>query len=97
MGIPVLIHSKKPSEPELLCKRFNCKGDEIVVVGDRLLTDVVYGNKIGAFTVLTRQVVSLVGDNPIAIRIRRMEHRLLDVLTILGLVGTHPRGNDYSQ
>lgn len=78
MDIPVFIHnSKKPAKPELLIEYFKCNGDEIVVVGDRILTDIVYGNKIGAFTILTTKIISHVGDNPLAIAIRKMENWIL--------------------
>lgn len=42
---------------------------EIAFVGDRALTDVVFGNNEGMLTILTRDVVTEEGDNPMAIRV----------------------------
>ena len=50
----------------------------LVMVGDRFLTDVVFGNLHGMLTVHTRQLTS-VGDNKVAALMRRLEDRLLAV------------------
>lgn len=39
------------------------------MVGDRLFTDVLFGNLNGTLTVFTRQIISEKGDNPIAARV----------------------------
>lgn len=36
------------------------------MIGDRLLTDITYGHYAKAVTILTRQVISVHGDNPAA-------------------------------
>ncbi|RUS17695.1 mitochondrial PGP phosphatase-domain-containing protein [Endogone sp. FLAS-F59071] len=86
---------QKPSGGAALLTYFRAHPpDTLVVIGDRLLTDIVYGNSVGAFTVLTRQVVSEKGDNPAAMVIRRWEHRLLDRFTQLRITPPpHPSDN----
>ena len=53
LGCPVLRHSrKKPEgEPEALREHFGCETGDMVMVGDRFLTDVIYGNRMGMLTV----------------------------------------------
>ncbi|CAO3684725.1 unnamed protein product [Umbelopsis vinacea] len=83
LGVPVLRHTiKKPGGGDELVRRFQgvAKPQQMVMVGDRLFTDVLFGNLNGTLTVFTRQIISEKGDNPIAARIRRFEHRLLDTL-----------------
>ena len=63
---------KKPLGGQLLTKHFGCRGDEIVVVGDRLLTDIVYGNRIGAYSIFCTEIISLKNDNKIARLIQRL-------------------------
>jgi phosphatidylglycerophosphatase GEP4 len=53
--------------------------DQICVIGDRLLTDVVFGNRQGMLTVWT-QVLTEKGDNRAALLARRIEGRLRKVL-----------------
>lgn len=56
IGVPVLQHkNKKPAGgcKEIL-QRFKCESHEVVVVGDRLLTDIVFGNINGMLTVHVR-------------------------------------------
>ncbi|KAF9546404.1 hypothetical protein EC957_009753 [Mortierella hygrophila] len=82
LQVNVLRHlEKKPSGGEELLKHFSgIKAERIAFVGDRALTDVVFGNNYGMLTILTRDVVTEEGDNPMALRIRRMEHRVLAFL-----------------
>ncbi|KAJ3258272.1 hypothetical protein HK103_003753 [Boothiomyces macroporosus] len=77
-GAKVLLHTnKKPSGAEVLPKYFDCKPSEIAVVGDRLFTDIVYGNRIGAYTILVTEIITEKGDNPFAIQIRKFERLFL--------------------
>ncbi|RKP09229.1 mitochondrial PGP phosphatase-domain-containing protein [Thamnocephalis sphaerospora] len=82
LGVPVLLHhEKKPAGVDALAQQFAAIGirsNEIAVVGDRLLTDVVYGHRAGALTILTRRVLGTHGDNWAAKQLRRLEHRWLD-------------------
>ncbi|KAI8923018.1 mitochondrial PGP phosphatase-domain-containing protein [Entophlyctis helioformis] len=81
LGVHVLRHAqKKPAGGQALAAHFGCAPRQIVVVGDRLFTDVLYANRMGAYSVLTRGIVTETNDNWLALRIRRMEHRLLDLL-----------------
>ncbi|KAF9104418.1 hypothetical protein BGX27_010108 [Mortierella sp. AM989] len=82
LQVPVLRHEqKKPSGGDELLKHFSgIKSARIAFVGDRALTDVVFGNNYGMLTILTRDIISEEGDNPMAIRIRKMEHRVLAFL-----------------
>ncbi|KAF8925975.1 hypothetical protein BGZ58_000302 [Dissophora ornata] len=82
LDVHVLRHQqKKPSGGQELLNHFNgIEPAKIAFVGDRALTDVVFGNNYGLLTILTRDVVTEEGDNPMAIQIRRMEHRVLAFL-----------------
>jgi phosphatidylglycerophosphatase GEP4 len=53
MGLAVLRHrEKKPRGLECVLRYFNgAEAEELLVVGDRLLTDVVFGNLHGMLTV----------------------------------------------
>lgn len=53
LGIPVLRHEdKKPSGGSAdLEKFFGCTSSELIMVGDRFLTDVVFGNRHGMLTI----------------------------------------------
>ncbi|KAG2176960.1 hypothetical protein INT43_007614 [Umbelopsis isabellina] len=83
LGVNVLRHTlKKPAGGQALLQRFEniAKPHQIAMVGDRLLTDVLFGNLNGTITILTRRIISDKGDNQMAAMIRRFEHRLLDAL-----------------
>jgi phosphatidylglycerophosphatase GEP4 len=79
-GVKVLKSDfKKPSGSELAIEVLKVKGEEIVMVGDRISTDIVYGNRIGAYTILVTSIVSEKGDNYFAQKIRRIEYFLLSM------------------
>lgn len=72
LGVPVLRHTiKKPGGGDALLQRFHgvAKPQQMAMVGDRLFTDVLFGNLNGNITVLTRQIISEKGDNPIAAKV----------------------------
>ncbi|KAF9178889.1 hypothetical protein BGZ51_007383 [Haplosporangium sp. Z 767] len=71
LQVHVLRHKeKKPSGGQELLKHFDgIKAAKVAFVGDRALTDVVFGNNEGMLTILTRDVVTEEGDNPMAIRV----------------------------
>lgn len=86
LGIPVLRHvTKKPGAiPEVLDHFRKVAGAEtsyrdLCIVGDRLLTDVMWGNGCGMLTVHT-QVLTHAGDNKVASVVRRVEGRVGHVL-----------------
>ena len=53
LGSRILRHaSRKPASNAAEIKReLKCELDHVVVVGDRLVTDILYGNRMGTFTV----------------------------------------------
>ncbi|CAG8622600.1 2252_t:CDS:2, partial [Paraglomus occultum] len=67
---------------------------EAVVIGDRLLTDVLFGNVNGMPSILVTDVPSELGDNPSAVKIRRAEHRLVQWMVKKGIepLGSKERG-----
>ena len=50
---------------------------EIIVVGDRVLTDVVYGNMMGAMSILCTRIITEKGDNYVAAKLRKFEKWLI--------------------
>lgn len=86
LGIPVLRHrTKKPGAiPEVLEYFQRVAGPEttykdICIIGDRLLTDVMWGNLAGMYTIHT-QILTEVGDNKVAAVVRRLENRFARLL-----------------
>lgn len=65
----VLIHKeKKPSGGENLKKHFDpILPQEAAFVGDRILTDIIFGNQNGNLTIWTSNVVTEQGDNKAAL------------------------------
>jgi len=53
LGIRVLRHrEKKPGgSSHEISQQLGCRDDEMIMIGDRVLTDVVYGNRNGMFTI----------------------------------------------
>lgn len=90
----MLKHSKKPADTHLLAEHFRCHPSQIVFVGDRLTTDIVYANKMSALSIFVTKVVSLKGDNPWAIRIRKLEHVLVSIQQYFGITKPHPKVKD---
>ncbi|KAK9867335.1 hypothetical protein WJX84_001695 [Apatococcus fuscideae] len=78
LGVPVLRHSeKKPGgSAASLTSYFGCDASEILMVGDRFLTDVVYGNRNGLFTVRTR-AFELAGEPTSVLWARKLEEKLV--------------------
>ncbi|GAM24379.1 hypothetical protein SAMD00019534_075540 [Acytostelium subglobosum LB1] len=62
--IPVIKHgTKKPEGIEAVIKHFNdTEPSRIIMVGDRFLTDILFGNLYGMMTIYTSPITS-VGDN----------------------------------
>jgi phosphatidylglycerophosphatase GEP4 len=69
-GVKILRHSsgkKKPEGGQELMRHFGLNdGEKIIVVGDRILTDIVYANNIGAYSILCKNIITKRGDNKIA-------------------------------
>lgn len=86
LGIKVLRHyQKKPNvKIDSVIEYFDCDPEELVVFGDRLFTDVVFGNRYGMLTIHT---ASLTGENdhPVVSLARRYELSLLKKWQSAGL------------
>ncbi|CAO0794501.1 unnamed protein product [Mucor circinelloides] len=87
LGVTVLRHDeKKPSGGQFLKEKLSpIPADQTAFVGDRILTDVLFGNRNGNLTIWTRQVITEEGDNKAALILRRMEYRLISLLQGLNI------------
>ncbi|CAG8775885.1 21111_t:CDS:2 [Cetraspora pellucida] len=87
LDVPVLRHkSKKPGGGSELISHFaRYPPETIVVIGDRLLTDIVFGNLNGMATIFTKRIITDRGDNKIASIVRQMEYQLLSLLQTCGI------------
>ncbi|OMO60809.1 HAD-superfamily hydrolase, subfamily IIIA [Corchorus olitorius] len=74
IGIKVIRHRvKKPAgTAEEVEKHFGCKSSQLIMVGDRPFTDIVYGNRNGFLTILT-EPLSLVEEPFIVRQVRKLE------------------------
>lgn len=68
LGLSVLRHKeKKPAGgAEDVERHFNCSVDKLIMVGDRYLTDVAFGNRLGMLTI--RPVPFTAEGEPKAVR-----------------------------
>lgn len=85
-GIQFIHSARKPRVKAFrqACKRMNLYKDEVVVIGDQVLTDVFGGNRAGFYTVL---VVPIVSTDGFLTRInRRVERRVLKRLQDKGMI-----------
>ena len=89
LGCPVLRHTlKKPEgEPEALREHFGCETADMVMVGDRFLTDVMYGNRMGMLTVKVEAFTGS-GERATVRAARWAESRLVGFW--MGSLGTSP-------
>lgn len=77
LGIPVLRHDrKKPGGIDEVLQYFNCSPEELVMFGDRIFTDVVFGNRYGMLTIHSA-LLTEESDNKAAAKIRRYELPLM--------------------
>ncbi|KAM1016422.1 hypothetical protein ACFX13_046860 [Malus domestica] len=92
IGIKVIRHRvKKPAgTAEEIEKHFGCKSSHLIMVGDRPLTDIVYGNQNGFLTILT-EPLSL-NEEPFIVRqVRKLETALVNHRFKRGLKPTSHR------
>jgi phosphatidylglycerophosphatase GEP4 len=77
--VKVLYHGKKkPLGGEKLTQHFhNLKANEIAIVGDRITTDMLYGNLNGFFSILCSNIITEEGDNKMAVIFRKLEKLML--------------------
>lgn len=71
LGVAVLRHAeKKPACGATLAAHLApLQSYQVAVVGDRILTDIVFGNLNGNKTIWTRQIVTEQGDNKMAAKV----------------------------
>jgi phosphatidylglycerophosphatase GEP4 len=80
LGLPIIRHRwKKPNCGDEVVKHFRVLPAQIVLIGDRLFTDIYLANNSGMLSIHTRPI-SLQNDNPAAMKIRNVENWLLDRL-----------------
>ena len=86
LGVQVLRHdSRKPDGGDLIRNHFNhLSGDNMAMVGDRLLTDVVCGNVNGMLSIHTAPLVST-GEKLPTVLGRKFETLLLSVWKSCGV------------
>ncbi|KAK7289597.1 hypothetical protein RIF29_03348 [Crotalaria pallida] len=74
IGIKVIRHRvKKPAgTAEEIEKHFGCESSQLIMVGDRPFTDIVYGNRNGFLTILT-EPLSLSEEPFIVKQVRKLE------------------------
>ena len=85
LGLPVLRRPhKKPQGFESVLAHFGdgCDPSTLVMIGDRYLTDVTFGNLHGMLCVRTEQLTTR-GDNPVAQAMRRLEVVLIALFRLL--------------
>ncbi|KAF5481464.1 hypothetical protein F2P56_002111 [Juglans regia] len=80
IGIKVIMHKvKKPAgRAEEIENHFGCKSSQLIMVGDRPFTDIVYGNRNGFLTILT-EPLSL-AEEPFIVRQVGFPSRLISSL-----------------
>ena len=89
LGIKVLRHNrKKPGGIKEVKDYFHCAPQELVMIGDRLFTDIVFGNRYGMLTIHTQMLTSE-GDNKAAAKVRTYELPLLEKLRSKRIIPPH--------
>ncbi|XP_061374038.1 phosphatidylglycerophosphate phosphatase 1, chloroplastic/mitochondrial-like [Gastrolobium bilobum] len=86
IGIKVIRHRvKKPAgTAEEIEKHFGCESSQLIMVGDRPFTDVVYGNRNGFLTILT-EPLSLAEEPFIVQQVRKLENSFVTYWSRRGL------------
>jgi len=93
LGIAVLRHDrKKPGGIEAVTDYFHCLPKELVMFGDRIFTDIVFGNRYGMLTIHTA-LLTEEGDNKATAKIRKYELPLMKKWITEGK--TAPSHNNY--
>jgi len=84
LGISVLRHKqKKPGGIECVRDYFDCSLSELVVFGDRIITDVVFANKYGMLSILTEPLTEK--ENKAISKTRAYEVCLIDKFIARGI------------
>ncbi|CAA6658166.1 unnamed protein product [Spirodela intermedia] len=77
-GVHVIRHvTKKPAGTvDEIEQYFGCSASQLIMVGDRCFTDVVYGNRNGFLTILTEPLN--LSEEPLVVQlVRKLEQHLL--------------------
>lgn len=86
LGIPFIFEARKPLTRafQQALKEMNLKKEEVVVIGDQLLTDVLGGNRLGLHTIL---VVPVAQTDGFWTRFnRKIERQLLHMMRRKGMI-----------
>ncbi|MBO1579204.1 YqeG family HAD IIIA-type phosphatase [Bacillus sp. XF8] len=86
LGIPFIHSARKPLVRAFkrAMQKMNLRPDEVVVIGDQLLTDVLGGNRVGLHTIL---VVPVAQTDGLVTRFnRKIERRLMRNMKKKGLI-----------
>ena len=92
MGIAVLRHDRKKPRGgiESVLDYFGCDPAKLFIIGDRIFTDVVFGNRYGLLTIHT-SIISEEGENKAASLVRRYESSLINKWKSKGICApVHP-------
>lgn len=77
LGVKVFKHRlKKPAYLRQI-REFKCKREEIAIIGDRVFTDMVFGNRNGMFTILVKHFTEK-GDVAMTKFFRSLERDILN-------------------
>jgi HAD superfamily phosphatase (TIGR01668 family) len=71
LDLPYFLGARKPSRRKLLqaAMAMNLPVEKVAMVGDRLFTDVIAGNRLGMFTILVEPMVNpLIAEREYPIR-----------------------------
>ncbi|WP_047986354.1 YqeG family HAD IIIA-type phosphatase [Ornithinibacillus californiensis] len=86
LGTPFVFSARKPLRRAFLtaAKQMELNKEEIVVIGDQLLTDVLGGNSAGLYTILVVPIVQT--DEKITQFNRRIERKIMNYFRRKGLI-----------
>ena len=84
LGIEAYDNAKKPLKFKILKWLRPFKREEVVFIGDQLLTDIVVGNRLRVYTILVKPI-NLSADEDITKINRRIERRIAKRLYARGL------------
>ncbi|WP_026906259.1 YqeG family HAD IIIA-type phosphatase [Paucisalibacillus globulus] len=86
LGTPFVFSARKPLRRafKTAAKQMELKKEEIVVIGDQLLTDVLGGNSAGFYTILVVPIVQT--DEKITQVNRKIERRIMNYFRKKGLI-----------
>ena len=84
LGVPYLAGAGKPSRRKLrqALEAMDLPPEQVAMVGDRLLTDVLAGNRLGLFTILVDPMPTLHQGQPRTSLLRTLETGLLRAMGV---------------